>query len=120
MPVGPTTPFDASARPALHEATRNLHAALKALEGAQAMLLEARALLTAAGSGSIPASVDAGTFNALFEITRGRDGDGEPEPDGRSVIERLSDLLSASAEQDDAARRVLRLEVMPLNHGDRK
>ena len=86
------------------ESTRNLNAAVKALTAAQAALTEARALLTAAGCGAIADSVDGGTFNALFELARGRNGDGDPEPGGQSVIEMVAAMLSSSAEQDDASR----------------
>lgn len=86
------------------ESTRNLNAALKALTAAQDALTQARDLLREAGGGSIADSVDGGTFNALFELTRGRDGDGNPEPGGQSVIESVAAMLNASAEQDDANR----------------
>ena len=86
------------------ESTRNLNAAVKALAAAKTALTEARDLLREAGGGSIADGVDGGTFNALFELTMGRDGDGNPEPGGQSVIEMVSAMLASSAEQDDANR----------------
>ena len=87
------------------ETTRHLNNALKALRAAEASITEARAALTAAGGGDIPAHLSAGTFEALFAFHRGRDYEGEPMPGGPTLIELAETCLQASAERDDEAAR---------------
>lgn len=88
------------------DTTRNLHAALKALTEADVLIRAARDLLTEAGGGRIIEDTDPATFEAMFALNRGRDCDGEPDPNGDSVLKLLANhlevcrLLAISRSQD--------------------
>lgn len=86
------------------ETTRNLIAASRALSKANSLMLEARGLLAVAGGGEVTPDLNSGTFDAIFALNRGRDCDGEPEPGGDDVLEKLERHIASSIAQDDKAR----------------
>jgi hypothetical protein len=99
IPRAPRMPPKVSGR------TKDLRAAKRKLDKALTLLLEVREHLKDANGVHPDPSVDPGTFDAIFAIRRFRGLDGEPDPDARTDLSGLLDLLIAqSVEQDKAGR----------------